>query len=373
MTRHLIQVSVFAVLVTAGGLAGAQDGGPESCGDIMIVLDRSGSMRTCSINGMTKETLAKNALRTIIQGFASVPMGLFVFPNDSGAGANASCATGRKVIDVTPGGAPQIINYLDTQLRSSGGTPTGSTMEAVLAYTGWTPNHAHYVILITDGQPTCDDGEDMLNDTNGCMGGGPTIPCNGMGRCECQNPTRMFNSIDQMAQKGIHTFVIGFEGVSNCLGRPFNPETLNKAAELGRQPNKAGATKYYSATDGASLQAALAGIVAFISKGGDPEFGMASGCKRGEFGSGGVVTGSGGNAGGTGGSAGGTGGRNGGRGGNAGNAGSPGGADAGAGLGGASPTCGCAVPASGGVSALLGVGTIAIGLWLVVRRRQRRR
>ncbi|HET6280698.1 MAG TPA: vWA domain-containing protein [Polyangia bacterium] len=361
MTKHLVHLwVVVTVALASGGLARAQDAATEGCGDILIVLDRSGSMRTCSINGMTKEALAKNALRTIIQGFSSVPMGLFVFPNDSGAGANASCATGRKVIDVSAGGAPQIINYLDTQLRSNGGTPTGSTMEAVLAYQGWTANHAHYAILITDGQPTCDDGDNMLNDTNGCMGGGVGIPCNGMGRCECQNPTRMFNAIDQMAQKGIHTFVIGFEGMSTCVGRPFNPDTLNKAAELGREPNKTGATKYYSATDGMTLQTALSGIIAYISKGGDPEFGMASGCKTGTFGSGGTGTG------GTAGTVGGTGGRNGsgGRGGSSG-----GGADAGAGLGGTKGGCGCAVPVGGGAT-LLGLGTFAVGLWLSARRRQ---
>lgn len=371
MTKRRLQMSVIALCLSVGGLAQAQDAATESCGDILIVLDRSGSMRQCSINGMTKEALARNALRTIIQGFATVPMGLFVFPSDQALGQAASCAAGRKVIDVSPGGAPQIITYLDTQLRSSGGTPTGTTMEAVAAYQGWTPNSAHYVILITDGQPTCDDGDNMVTDAAMCMGGGPGIPCNGMGRCECQNPTRMFNSIDQMAQKGIGTFVIGFEGMSTCPGRPFNPDTLNKAAELGRQPNKTGATKYYSATDGATLQAALAGIIAFISKGGDPEFGMPTGCKKGAVGDGGVVIGSGGaSGGGSGGtSGGGSGGTSGG--GNPGTAGSSGGADAGAGAAAKyGPACACTMPAGVGGS-LAAFAAFAGALILSMRRRRR--
>jgi hypothetical protein len=358
--RHLLATSVALVTMGVGSMAAAQDAGAGGCGDILIVLDRSGSMRSCRIDGMTKENMAKAALRSLITSRPTMPFGLFVFPAPGGSGS--SCATGVSAVPIGPGGGPAILEYLD-DLVSSGGTPTGTTMQAVQAYTGWTPGVKHHVLLITDGQPTCDDGLDS-GSGQGCMGGDPMTACNGMGMCECRNPTKMFDAIDALAKMAIPTFVVGFEGMgegscTGSTGQAFNPETLNRAADLGLRPNT-GATRYYSATNQATLNAALGNIIGQIS-GGDGEFGTPAPCAKDEFGNpinpgtggGSVIGGNSGGAGRTG------------QGGTAGTS--------GPGAGGGEKKVGCGCSTATGPAGLLGIGLLLGSLPLLRRANRRRR
>ena len=153
LTLTAAGVLAATALVAAPGVASAQDAGmATSCGDVLIVLDRSQSMSTCSLNGMTKWQHAQTALRTILQQNPTVPYGLFTFPSDMAGGNNNLCATGRFVVEITANDAPQITQALG-RLNPGGGTPTGASLEAVRDYTGWMSGLQHFVIFITDGQP----------------------------------------------------------------------------------------------------------------------------------------------------------------------------------------------------------------------------
>src|SRR6185436_16669586 len=136
----------------------------------------------------------------------------------------------------------------------------------------------HFALVITDGQPTCQDGDNggkPDSKTGGCTAGMAGVACDGGGQCECTNPTRVFDAIKALADRGIHTFVVGFAGKGMGLGctgmsggAPFNPDTLNRMAELGGEPqDPPAATKFYSATDAASLDEALKKILGKVAGG----------------------------------------------------------------------------------------------------------
>jgi len=317
MTRNQALISALAMAIPTLAARPAN----AKCGDLLIVLDRSGSMANCNIDGVTKESIARKALMDLTKEFPTMPMGLAVFPNTlaGSCSGGSACAAGKMVLDVTADGASKVASWLPKMPTSCGGTPTGSTMEVIRDYTKWEPGRDHFVLLLTDGQPTCDDGDDgSTYDTMSmsCTGGGAGTPCNGAGLCECRNPTRAYDAIKALADKSIHTFVVGFAGMATGCATmaklPFNAATLDQMADLGGEPQSPPAdSKYYLATDAASLKDALtkiAGKVLGGTVGGcAPEGGGSGGSGAGGSGSGG----SGGSGGAGGDSGGGTGGQGG--------------------------------------------------------------
>ncbi len=359
--------SALAFVVGAGlATAASRPASAESCGDLLIVLDRSGSMGRCQMSGVSKWDVAKRALKAVASDLSSMPMGLAVFPDTTDAcGMDDACNTGRVVVELAADGAAQVAAYLDASPGPCGGTPTGDSMQVAKDYAGWTPGKRHFVLLLTDGQPTCqDDNEGM---------------CNGGGSTECANPTKAYSAIEDLARRGINTFVVGFEGMwmfpgwnpafgpDRICAMPFNPATLDRMAELG---GEAGPTspRYFSATNEASLLEALRRI-------GEKVFGGTVGgsmcAATGGQPDGGGGSGAGDGAGGGSGGQGGRGGTDGGAGAGSGGAGASSG---GPGLGGTSggmrerPGCGCQ---AGGPATGLAAAAFMLALIVAARRRPR--
>ena len=156
--------------------------------DMMIVLDRSGSMQE---GGRWNPSVS--AVRRVTMELQSrIRFGLAMFPDpavkDAGqavtslldcftqpdpqacidmvtAAANSSvCAPGAVVVQVAPMNSMPIGQALDST-RPNGGTPTSQTLEKLLTvYAGMPVGpdakdvHQKYVLLVTDGQPTCPAG-----------------------------------------------------------------------------------------------------------------------------------------------------------------------------------------------------------------------
>src|SRR5262249_43831159 len=154
----------------------------SSCGDLLILLDRSGSMDQCTIMGVKKEAIAKSVLKAVIARFPTIPMGLSVFPDTlTMCIPGMGCTPQKVVIDVAADGAPRIASWRDTMPASCGGTPTGDSLQSLKSYDRFTAGKTHYLLVITDGQPTCQDDLEAT--------------CNGMGRIECANPTKVYEAI----------------------------------------------------------------------------------------------------------------------------------------------------------------------------------
>jgi hypothetical protein len=143
-----------------GGSSGNPDGG-NNCGvqnfkltksatpDLLIIQDRSGSMAMDAMGGMTtpsKWTSVTMGIEQVVGQVASVDWGLMMFASDD------TCAA-PTMPDVAPAAntAQAITTALGGTMPSSA-TPTTDTINnAVAYYKTLNDNHAHYLLLATDG------------------------------------------------------------------------------------------------------------------------------------------------------------------------------------------------------------------------------
>jgi hypothetical protein len=168
--------------------------------DMMILLDRSMSM--IGINYDFSQVLrdrwtpATGAVNKIVTEFdGSIRFGLTVFPADG-----EMCAP--STVNVPIGGTPaQIKAALDAQFPRTFSTPTALALEAAAAYfdKAKTGGVDRYVLLVTDGQPTCDPGPAQFITAN------------------AEAIAHTNEALDALLEMGIKTFVIGFDAASGGL------------------------------------------------------------------------------------------------------------------------------------------------------------
>lgn len=186
--------------------------------EMLIVLDRSGSMRE---KRWVPSVSAVRSLTTELQ--SKIHFGLAMFPDpaagNAGAAGNlgdclfapdvqacidmitqqvnsAPCAAGKIVVPVAPDNGAAIAKVLG-MTQPNGGTPTAETLARVVAEYATAPagpddmTRAKYVLLVTDGAPTCPAG-------NGMQTLQPDIDASNA-------------AIEQLAAKNVKTYVIGYD------------------------------------------------------------------------------------------------------------------------------------------------------------------
>lgn len=189
--------------------------------EMMIVLDRSGSMEDAG-----RWMPSASAVKRITQELQDkVNFGLTLFPDpanqdfamaagsiagcifspdpqgclDMFAGNDPACAPGVTVVPVGGNNAGNIAGVLD-MTTPIGGTPTSETLESLLqgyAAPSLDPDAIRppkYVLLVTDGQPTCPAGQ-----------GSDTTPAD----VDASNA-----AIEALAMANVPTYVIGYDTMS---------------------------------------------------------------------------------------------------------------------------------------------------------------
>ena len=228
-SKRVLSGLFFLLAMALGGAAEAAG----KCPNMLILLDRSGSMWGA------KWDAARTAIRTFSEQRQSfMRFGLAVFP-----AVGDDCGAGGLQVHSDFYSAEAINNGLDTMKKPSGSTPTG---DAILM-AGQTPDmldaqRGRFLILVTDGDPTCPD----INDGEG-------------------NLALAEARIADLNRQGIKTFVIGF-------GTQASPDKLDRMALAGGT-GRAGATcddphhpgtkiscRYYEALDNVSLTTAFDAI-----------------------------------------------------------------------------------------------------------------
>jgi hypothetical protein len=225
--------------ITGGDPAGGADGGggggvSDECqqvepvevatgdpADLLLVVDKSGSMDDPLETGQDKWPVMRDALTTVVQQYESgIRFGLVLYPNDD------ACAAGSVRAQLAMQNAGTITGQLDSTFPD-GGTPTHTTLAAAGSYyAGVTSPGERYVLLATDGEPNCSPGDDEA----------PTV-------------TESIQAIEGLRGDGIMTFVLGFGGTINNY-----PATLQSMAEAG------GTGDYFAANSPAELATALDAI-----------------------------------------------------------------------------------------------------------------
>lgn len=223
--------------------------------DMMIVLDRSGSMQE---GGRWMPSVS--AVRKITQQLQSrIRFGLALFPEDTqmtissmssngnwsiSFGGGDTCAPGKVVVPIAEMNAGPIGMKLDMTFPN-GGTPTSETLMKLLdtyAAMDASPDakvHPKYVLLVTDGAPTCPNGN----------GGDPNQA----------DIDLSYRAVEALTDQMVKTYVIGYDTMSP--GNEMLAQVLDGLAQRGGT----GDMTHRPVEDEASLTAALESIASTIA------------------------------------------------------------------------------------------------------------
>lgn len=177
--------------------------------DLLIVQDRSRSMAQGADGtnnpppGQRKWDLVVEAIEKVVGTTSTVDWGLLLFGNGVQCGVNPD-----PDVAVAPGSAARIKAVLDgTALAPS--TPTALAISNAVAYfSKLNDKHPHYLLVATDGLPTCNNGGGGNNDS-----------------------TATIAAVRAAAGVGISTFVVG---IGTSTGAD---ETLDAMGQAGGVPN----------------------------------------------------------------------------------------------------------------------------------------
>jgi len=225
----------------------ASSDGPATCGlqmfdlkrkpaEILLVLDRSKSMIEDTVSdGVTKKwDAALPALKQVIMDSdASVSWGLKVFPEGEDSACVAASVTNNVVVPMAPMNAAAVIAGINATTPAGNGTPTGAAINAAVAYLKTlTSDNPKYILLATDGQPSCGA---LPSSTTGSDIGGPYAE----------------TAVSAALAAGFPTFVLGV-----ATGSSGEVAILNSLADKGGKPRpNAPLTHFYLGTSQAELAA----------------------------------------------------------------------------------------------------------------------
>lgn len=231
--------------ITAGG-GNPGGSGPGSCGsqavssgritaDILIVLDRSQSMKRLNVNRWDPSVRGIKSITSSLQD--RVAFGLMTFPGPAARAGRAdpgasSCDPGQLRVPIQANGADAIASALD-MTQPGGFTPTANTLKAareVIAPTngGIDPDALvvpKYVLLVTDGAPNCFNN--MAGSGSGTAGGS-----------QPEAVEASLAEVKALTAAGVKTFVLGYD-TQNDAALSATLDTLAAAGGTGEQRHRA--------------------------------------------------------------------------------------------------------------------------------------
>ena len=128
--------------------------------DVLILLDRSGSMETAFGSG-TRYAAISAVLASVVQTYAShVRFGFQEMPGRQGCASAsiAACCVSPPLVPVADGNAQAIVGAVSAAAPLDGNTPTAGALHAAGEYYQGLDDGVdnRYVLLATDGVPNCD-------------------------------------------------------------------------------------------------------------------------------------------------------------------------------------------------------------------------
>ena len=209
-------------------------------GEILFVVDRSGSMNWPSTTaGETRWEGLVDGMNVVVPTLSGLDLGLLTFPEMDGTSESLNCAVGGGPdVALAAGAGTAVSARLAAAAPRAGDTPTPEALARVQSYLSTVPSSGErFVVLATDGlpEPNC----------------GATVAAT-------------VSAISALRASGVDVFVLGIIGpdsTGDTSGIPALRDALNQFAVAGGRP-RAGAVRYYEATDGAELTSSMRAIVA---------------------------------------------------------------------------------------------------------------
>ncbi len=214
-----------------GGISVAAGFSPAN---VLVVLDRSCSMKDAVVGTTKKWQIAVSALNGLVaENTGKIRFGLELFPDKTGA----TCAQDAITIPVGDDGGGQMSSLLGAALSTghplypSG--PCVTNIDTAMQAAATEPalsdtSRRNFVLLVTDGKQSAD-----------CTAGGGDLGTT--------------TAIENLKTAGVDTFVVGF-------GAGIDGSQLDAWADTGGQARASMSPRYFDAADEASLDAALAAI-----------------------------------------------------------------------------------------------------------------
>jgi hypothetical protein len=264
-----------------GGTTGSSMGG--GCGEspfdaaptpvnILLVIDKSGSMDTDIASGVTRWDAMVEAVNAAVDGSkASISYGLALYPTDAD-----SCGSPTD-LNVPVQAGTDAVDPIATELSGtspSGGTPTAGALQVALDYfangDGSTLEGDKYVLLATDGGPNCNP--DLNCNADGCTlniehAQDPSLypACTAAVNCcdsdapSCLDDVATTSAVQDLADAGIKTIVVGIPGTEAY------DTLLDTLGTTGNAPNPDGPPAYYKVEAGSA--SGLADVLTSITQG----------------------------------------------------------------------------------------------------------
>lgn len=215
--------------------------------DVLLVLDRSGSMREAP-EGVgataTKWDLTVPALRQVIlETDAAVSWGMKLFPEGEDNGSCSAATINDTIhVPIAATNAAAVVGGIELTTPDGDGTPTGDAIHAAVRYlSGLATPDRKFIVLATDGEPSCSPSG------------------------EGQEEARPYavNAVTESVAAGIPVFVVGVATTKDTATEALNAMALAGGASRS-DPNPL-ATRYYLANTQADLVEALRAITGEIA------------------------------------------------------------------------------------------------------------
>ncbi len=224
-------------------------------GEIVFLVDRSGSMLWDASGGTSRWQALLDAMGTVLPLLDDLQLGMMTFPHLDGTDERYNCAVASSPdVPLMFGAGPTIEARLLASTPRAGDTPTPAAFDTVQSYLSTHPSsRPRFVVLATDGlpEPNC----------------GATVDAT-------------VAAISRLRGAGIDTFVLGIVGPDSSgstAGIPALQDGLNRMADAGGRA-RPGAIRYYEAVDAPALTTAMESIIAAAA---DCQFELASDPPRG--------------------------------------------------------------------------------------------
>jgi len=212
--------------------------------DVLLLLDRSGSMDTAFGSGTRHEAVASLLTQVVADHGKRVRFGYQEFPGREGCAAQggAACCASPPIVGVAPDNASAVLAAIAGSGPMEGSTPTAAALRAARLYFEGLDDGGEnrYILLATDGAPACA--------TSGAPLDGGTLAEQACAEARSE--------VAALVAVGIRVMVLGI-GAELGGGTSSTAPCLDALAHAGGAALSPGSPGYYSATDAQGLERAI--------------------------------------------------------------------------------------------------------------------